>query len=112
MGAALLLGGSTARADDFDGKWTVNANGWTFVLKITQKGDTITGNMNGINNTEKQKIEGKIKNTAITFVSRAIASISPHKVLEVSRGPDRSSPLAAVSSRFRLRQSCRAGVTR
>jgi hypothetical protein len=64
----LLLASSPAPAEgDFDGKWTMNANGWTFVLRIQQNGDTITGTMRGINNDERNKIEGKIDGNKITF---------------------------------------------
>ena len=58
--AALLLGGALARADDFDGSWIMNANGWKFTLKLEQKGDVVTGTMTGINNDQKSTIEGKI----------------------------------------------------
>jgi hypothetical protein len=64
----LLTTGPCARADgDFEGKWTMNANGWTFVLKIEQDGDKITGTMTGINNDQKSKIEGKVEGKKITF---------------------------------------------
>jgi hypothetical protein len=45
----------------------MNANGWTFVLKIEQDGDSFTGTMTGINNDQKSKVEGKIKGKKITF---------------------------------------------
>lgn len=63
----LLLVGAEARANDFDGKWTMNANGWTFVLNIKQEGDRITGTMRGLNNDDKGTISGKIKGNEITF---------------------------------------------
>jgi hypothetical protein len=67
--AVLLVGSQCARADegDLDGKWTMNANGWKFALKIEQDGDNFTGTMTGINNDDKSKIEGKIKGKKITF---------------------------------------------
>jgi hypothetical protein len=68
--ALLLTAGQGTRADDdgdFDGKWKMNANGWTFVLKIEQDGDSFTGTMTGINNDQKSKVEGKIKGKKITF---------------------------------------------
>jgi hypothetical protein len=66
--ATLLVGSAGARAGDFDGKWTMNANGWTFILKIEQKDDRITGTMRGLNNDGKSKIEGKIRGHEITFI--------------------------------------------
>jgi hypothetical protein len=65
--AALLLTVASARADDFAGKWTMNANGWTFVLDIKQDGERITGTMTGLNNDDNNTIEGKIKGSEITF---------------------------------------------
>ncbi len=65
--AVLLLAGSLARADDFDGAWIMNANGWKFVLRLEQKGDAVTGTMTGINNEQKSTIEGKINGNEITF---------------------------------------------
>ena len=69
LGAALFLWvGTEARADDdFDGKWTMNANGWTFVLKIKQDGDSFTGVMHGLNHESKSTVEGKIDGNKITF---------------------------------------------
>ena len=63
----LLFVGRPAHAGDFDGTWIINANGWTFTLKIEEKDDTITGTMTGINNDQTSKIEGKIKGNEITF---------------------------------------------
>ena len=66
--ACVLLGGPSARADgDFDGKWTMNANSWTFVLEIHQDGEAIKGPMTGINNDGKSTIEGKVDGKKITF---------------------------------------------
>jgi hypothetical protein len=66
--AALLLGPRPARADgDFDGKRTMNANGWTFVLELHQNGDAVTGSMTGINNDGKSTVEGKINGKEIRF---------------------------------------------
>jgi hypothetical protein len=65
--ASLLMGSALARADDFDGKWVMNANGWKFTLTIEQKGDTVTGTMTGINNDQKSNIEGTVKGNEITF---------------------------------------------
>src|SRR5437763_652483 len=67
LGVALLLAVGTARAGDFDGAWIMNANGWTFTLKLEQKDDAITGTMTGINNDQKSTLEGKIKGNEITF---------------------------------------------
>jgi hypothetical protein len=63
----LLLASSTTRAGDFDGAWIMNANGWTFTLKIEEKDGNITGTMTGINNEQTSKIEGKITGNEITF---------------------------------------------
>lgn len=65
--AALLVGSAGARAGDFDGKWKMNANGWTFVLKVEEKDGRITETMRGLNNDSKSKIEGKIRGHEITF---------------------------------------------
>src|SRR5258707_2503447 len=65
--AFLLLAGDMARAGDFDGTWIMNANGWTFTLKLEQKDDTVTGTMTGINNEQKSTVTGKIKGNEITF---------------------------------------------
>jgi hypothetical protein len=65
--ACLLLASTTVRAGDFDGAWIMNANGWTFTLKIEEKDGAITGTMTGINNEQKSTIEGKVKGTEITF---------------------------------------------
>jgi hypothetical protein len=70
LGAVVLLlaAGPCAHADgDLEGKWTMNANGWTFVLKIKQDGNSFTGTMHGINNDDRSKIEGKIEGKKITF---------------------------------------------
>jgi hypothetical protein len=68
LGSAMLLtGGALARADDYDGKWTMNANGWTFILKLEQNGDRITGFMTGVNNKSKTAVEGRINGNEITF---------------------------------------------
>jgi hypothetical protein len=69
VAATLLTGCLHARADEgnLDGKWTMNANGWTFVLKIKQDGDSFTGTMHGLNNDNKSKIEGKIEGKKTTF---------------------------------------------
>src|SRR5262245_23896038 len=64
----LLLAGATARAGDFDGTWIMNANGWTFTLKLEQKDDgTVSGTMTGINNDQRNTVEGKVNGKEITF---------------------------------------------
>jgi hypothetical protein len=50
--AFLLLAASTLRAGDFDGIWIMNANGWTFTLKLEEKDGYVTGTMTGINNDQ------------------------------------------------------------
>jgi hypothetical protein len=63
----LLLPPSTPPADDFRGAWMLNANGWTFTLKIEQKDDTVTGTLAGINNNQSGKIAGKVNGNRIIF---------------------------------------------
>jgi hypothetical protein len=65
--AFLLLAASTLRAGDFDGIWIMNANGWTFTLKLEEKDGNVTGTMTGINNDQKSTVEGKITGNKITF---------------------------------------------
>jgi hypothetical protein len=65
--ALVLMGSALARADDFDGNWVMNANGWKFTLKLEQKGDSISGTMTGINNEQKSTVEGKVNGIEITF---------------------------------------------
>jgi hypothetical protein len=67
VAAFLLLAGGLARADDFDGTWIMNANGWTFTLTLKQNGDAVTGTMKGINNDQTSTLEGKIRANEITF---------------------------------------------
>ena len=59
--AVMLLAGTLARAGDFDGTWIMNANGWTFTLKLEQNDDAIKGTMTGINNDQTSTVEGKVK---------------------------------------------------
>jgi hypothetical protein len=63
----VMLVGGTGRAGDFDGTWIMNANGWSFTLKLEQKDDTVTETMTGINNDQKSTIEGKVNGNEITF---------------------------------------------
>ena len=66
MSIALVVGAS-AQAGDFDGTWIMNANGWTFTLKLEQNDDAIKGTMTGINNDQTSTVEGKIKGNEIIF---------------------------------------------
>jgi hypothetical protein len=65
--AVLLLAGEIAQAGDFDGTWIMNANGWTFTLKLEQKDNAVTGTLTGINNDSKGTVEGKINGNEITI---------------------------------------------
>jgi len=65
--AFLLLASPLARAGDFEGAWIMNANGWTFTLKLEEKDGAVTGTMTGINNDQRNTVEGKINGKEITF---------------------------------------------
>lgn len=45
----LMLCTSQAYAVDLTGNWYLNANGWKFLTKITQLGNTVSGTMTDIN---------------------------------------------------------------
>jgi hypothetical protein len=54
-------------AGDFTGAWIMNANGWTFILKLEGKESDVTGTMQGINNDQASTVKGKIKGKRIIF---------------------------------------------
>jgi hypothetical protein len=54
-------------AGDFVGTWIMNANGWTFTLKLEETAGAVTGTMQGINNNQTSTVKGKIRGKGITF---------------------------------------------
>jgi hypothetical protein len=54
-------------AGDFAGTWIMNANGWTFTLKLEVTDGAVTGTMQGINNNQTSAVKGQIKGKGITF---------------------------------------------
>jgi hypothetical protein len=54
-------------AGDFAGTWIMNANGWTFTLKLEVKESAVTGTMQGINNDQTSTVKGEIKGKRIVF---------------------------------------------
>ena len=58
-----------ARAEDFSGRWQVNANGLNYVLEITQLDDSIFGTMITSNSNRHHDlvVAGKINDRFIRF---------------------------------------------
>ena len=54
-------------AGDFAGTWIMNANGWTFILKLEVKESAVTGTMQGINNDQTSSVKGKIQGKRLIF---------------------------------------------
>jgi hypothetical protein len=57
-----------AIAQDFSGNWFMNANGWTFNLHLTQRGNKVSGKLIPINsNNPISKIDGTVYGHKIIF---------------------------------------------
>ena len=48
----LAMAAWTAQAENFVGEWNMDANGWTFILRIQQQGNSISGQMLLVANRE------------------------------------------------------------
>lgn len=77
LSLTLLLAPATSSALNVGGQWLVNANGYTFIVSLSQSGNTINGNWKPLNNDNPTTyIKGSIKGKTIRFSRSEHQSVS------------------------------------